>query len=167
MTLSLRKALLGLAVIILVLLLVPPVAHAGDVVLQWDANTETDLAGYKVYYGSASGTYGSPVVIGKVTTHTLSQLPAGTYYFAVTAYNTSGLESGFSNEVSAVIGGTTVGCDVTADGRTDIIDLQVLSNVVLKLRTCPANCDVNRDTRVDVLDVQILANVILGLRSCS
>ncbi len=81
-------------------------AFANSVTLSWDANTEADLAGYKVYYGTASRTYGAPITIGKVTTHTLSGLPSGMVYFAVTAYNTAGLESGFSNEVSKSFGST-------------------------------------------------------------
>ena len=61
------------------------------------------LAGYRIYYGIASKTYLQPVgqglVVGNVTTYTLSGLdPATTYYFAVTAYDQSGNESVLSNE---------------------------------------------------------------------
>jgi len=151
--------------ILFLAVLFPCLAHA-DVVLQWDPNSESDLAGYKVYYGTASGTYGTPITIGTQVSYTFTQLAPGTYYFAVTAYNTAGLESGFSNEVSAVVGATGNGCDINGDGGVDVLDLQVLSNVVLMIRTCPGACDRNSDGRVDVLDVQLLANVILGLRSC-
>ena len=73
---------------------------AGSVRLAWDANTETDLAGYIMYYGVASRTYTNAIDVGNVTTGAISNLVDGTmYYFAVTAYNTSGLESDFSNEV--------------------------------------------------------------------
>jgi len=82
--------------------------------LSWNApttNTDgsalTDLAGYKVYYGTVSGTYaGSINMAGKNSTSlsvaTLaSTVPVrGTYYIAVTAYDTSGFESNYSNEVS-------------------------------------------------------------------
>jgi hypothetical protein len=162
----LRSAGTGAVTVILLVLFVPTAIRAGDVALQWDPNSETDLAGYKVYYGTATRTYGSPIVVGKVTSYTLAQLPAGTYYIAVTAYNTAGLESGFSNEVSAVVAPAGISCDVNGDSRADVLDLQVLSNVVLGTRTCPGSCDINKDARVDVLDVQTLANVILGLRSC-
>ena len=68
--------------------------------LAWDANTETDLAGYKIYYGTASGQYASVVDVGNQTTYTLAGLQVGrTYYISATAYNTSGLESSHSNEV--------------------------------------------------------------------
>ena len=80
--------------------------YGADVVLQWDANSETDLAGYRVYYGTSSRSYGSPIDVGNTTTYTVSNLAAGTYYFAVTAYNTSNAESGYSNEVWTTIQGS-------------------------------------------------------------
>jgi hypothetical protein len=59
-----------------------------------------DLAGYKVYFGLASQTYGPPIDVGNQTTYTLSGLTDGIqYYIAVTAYDTSRRESAFSNEV--------------------------------------------------------------------
>ncbi len=70
-----------------------------SVTLAWDANTEPDLAGYRLYYGTASGSYPNRVDAGKQTTCTVDGLdPAKSYYFVVTAYNTSGQESGYSNE---------------------------------------------------------------------
>lgn len=72
-----------------------------SVTLAWDPNSETDLAGYIVYWGSASRNYTNAVNVGNVTTNTVSGLMDGvSYYFAVTAYNTNGLESDFSDEVS-------------------------------------------------------------------
>jgi hypothetical protein len=72
--------------------------------LSWDANTEEDLAGYKVYIGTASRAYGPPVDVGNVTSFkVLNLVRAQTYYFAVTAYDTSGNESGYSTEVSKTI----------------------------------------------------------------
>jgi hypothetical protein len=72
-----------------------------EVSLLWDQNTEPDLAGYKVYYGLSSRNYDSSVDVGNQTTCTLTNLdPGTTYYIAATAYNTQGLESDFSNEVS-------------------------------------------------------------------
>jgi hypothetical protein len=75
-----------------------------QVSLAWDPNTEPQLAGYKVYVGTASGVYTTAIDVRNVTTYTVASLPPGqTYYFAVTAYDVSGFESGFSNEVSAVM----------------------------------------------------------------
>ncbi len=138
---------------------------AADVTLQWDANTETDLAGYKLYYGTAPGVYGSPIVVGKVTTYTLTGVAPGTYYFAVTAYNNTGVESGFSNEVTTTIPATTSACDLNADGATNALDLQVMINAILGIPAATGR-DLNGDGKVDALDLQILGNVILGVRSC-
>jgi hypothetical protein len=77
---------------------------AADIQLAWDPNPETDLAGYKVYYGLAPGNYSVAVNLGNQTTYTVAGLASGTYYFVVTAYNSAGLESDVSNEVSATIG---------------------------------------------------------------
>jgi hypothetical protein len=71
------------------------------VMLEWDANTEANLAGYKVYVGDASGVYTISFDVGNTTTYTVRGLQAGRlYYFAVKAYDQSMNESDFSNEVS-------------------------------------------------------------------
>jgi hypothetical protein len=92
-------------------------SYASDVTLAWDANSETDLAGYKIYYGNtAGGPYNasgssdgaSPitVLLGSLMDpanpeFTVHGLPDGTYYFVATAFDLAGLESGYSNQVSA------------------------------------------------------------------
>jgi hypothetical protein len=74
---------------------------ATGVTLTWDPNTEADLAGYKLYSGTASGSYTNASDVGNLTSNTVLGLaPGAEYFFAVTAVNTSGLESEFSNEVS-------------------------------------------------------------------
>jgi hypothetical protein len=55
------------AVVILLLLAWSGAAAAGQATLRWDANTEPELAGYKLYYGTAPGAYGTPVSVGNVT----------------------------------------------------------------------------------------------------
>jgi hypothetical protein len=72
-----------------------------SVTLAWDPNSEPDLAGYRLYYGTASRSYYRTVEVAGGTSVPVADLdPGTTYYFAVTAYNTAGLESDFSNEVS-------------------------------------------------------------------
>ncbi len=78
--------------------------------LSWDpatTNTDgtplTDLAGYKLHYGTSSGNYTASVSVGAGTSYVLSNLAAGTYYFTVTTVNTGGVESAYSNEVSKTI----------------------------------------------------------------
>jgi len=80
-------------------------ASAASATLAWDHNQENDLAGYRLYYGSAGGNYSKVIDVGNNNQHKVSGLAAGaTYYFAVTAYNTQGLESDYSTELSHTIG---------------------------------------------------------------
>ena len=99
---------------------------AGDALLSWDPNTESDLAGYNVYFGTASGTYGSPVDVGNQTTYTVTGLGSGTFYFIVTAYNSSGGESGPSSEVSK----TFIGTDTTPPAISAITATSITSSGV-------------------------------------
>lgn len=73
--------------------------------LRWNANTETDLAGYKVYRATSSGAYGAPIAtLGKTTSYTATNLSTSTtYYFVITAYDSVGNESSYSIEVSKSI----------------------------------------------------------------
>jgi hypothetical protein len=84
--------------------------YAIDVTLEWNANSEPDLVGYKVYYDTDSGHpyYGigspdgdSPIDVGNVTRFTVTGLEdSETYYFAITAYSTVDVESTYSNQVA-------------------------------------------------------------------
>lgn len=73
--------------------------------LSWSAPTNsTGVAGYNVYVGTAPGVYGPPTNVGNVTSYAVNNLVIGnTYYFAVTDYNSSGVESPPSNEVYKVV----------------------------------------------------------------
>lgn len=76
--------------------------NAESITLAWDANTESDLDGYKLYYGTSTGNYLTPIDVGNVTTYELSGLDTGvTYYIALTAYDTVNNESEKSDEISA------------------------------------------------------------------
>ncbi len=80
-------------------------AEAASVTLGWDA--AAGVSGYKLYRGTASGSYTTSVNVGNQTSYTLSDLTSGTtYYFAVTAYDSSQEESSYSNEVSYASGGS-------------------------------------------------------------
>lgn len=71
-----------------------------SVKLSWDANSEPDVVGYRVYYGVASGTYTDRVDVSAVTTAEVSGLLVGAnYYFVVVAFNQAGVESDFSDEL--------------------------------------------------------------------
>ncbi len=71
-----------------------------QVSLNWDPNSEPDLAGYKIYFGYASGDYTYCLDVGNQTAYTVTGLALDrSYYFAATAYNQSDQESAHSNEV--------------------------------------------------------------------
>ena len=73
---------------------------AQTVTLLWRANSEANLEGYKVHHGPNSRIYTDHIDVGNVTTSTISNLvPEQTYFMAVTAYDSSGLESDPSNEI--------------------------------------------------------------------
>ena len=83
----------------------------GTATLSWTAPTLndngtalTDLAGFKVHYGTSPGAHPLTIDAGNVTTIQVASLAAGhTYYFVVTAYNAAGIESDPSNEGSKTI----------------------------------------------------------------
>lgn len=81
---------------------------AGSARISWAAPTEneddgpiTELAGYVIYYGTHAGQYSNMIVIDdpETTSYEVENLSPGTYYFALTAINTDGLESTMSNMV--------------------------------------------------------------------
>jgi hypothetical protein len=94
---------LVLPALIAAVLLFPQVADAGSLTIAWVPNTQPELAGYKVCYGTASGQYSTQGDVGNVATYTIPNLATGTYYLAVKAYGKAGEQSGFSNEVVAVV----------------------------------------------------------------
>ena len=62
------------------------------------------MQGYRVYWGTSTRTYGTSAQAGASTSYTIGSLqPGRTYYFAVTAYDATGLESAFSAEASKTI----------------------------------------------------------------
>ena len=91
--------------IVILITSVTTFAASGSISLAWDRSTETDVVGYKVYWGTSSGVYTAQQDNLNEITATISNLEVGSrYYFAVTAYNQSGLESAYSQEVSGIVG---------------------------------------------------------------
>ncbi|HBG46065.1 MAG TPA: hypothetical protein DDW94_03655 [Deltaproteobacteria bacterium] len=112
----LKLLVLSAALAIGAVVAAPVAALAGEANLTWsapgtntDGSTLVNLAGYKVHYGTQSGAYSTTVDVGNVTSYNVASLSNGSYYFAVTAYNTNGKESAYSNEGSKAIAN-----DVTA-----------------------------------------------------
>jgi hypothetical protein len=105
-----------LSALLLLLALFPVHLSASSLTLAWDPNTELDLAGYKVSYGTRPGDYNFTIDVGNVTQYTVTGLaPGSRYYFVLTAYDTSLNESNFSPEVSAVTG-NELAVDFGSDG---------------------------------------------------
>ncbi|MCP4259106.1 MAG: hypothetical protein GY774_16595 [Planctomycetes bacterium] len=94
-----KKIAVGLICFILSGFLFSTTVFAAKFTLEWDANKEVGLKGYKVYQGNSAGSYTNNYDVGNVLTHALI-LPEGEYFFAITAYDDNGTESGYSKEVT-------------------------------------------------------------------
>jgi hypothetical protein len=90
----------------------PKAATTTSVTLGWvpptrnnDGSLITNLAGYKIHYGTASSEYTQTIALQNagLTRYVVDNLPSGTYYFAITAYNSQGVESPLSGEVSTIV----------------------------------------------------------------
>jgi hypothetical protein len=90
----------------------PKAATTTSVTLGWvpptrnnDGSLITNLAGYKIHYGTASSEYTQTIALQNagLTRYVVDNLPSGTYYFAITAYNSQGIESPLSGEVSTIV----------------------------------------------------------------
>lgn len=89
-----------------------PPSATGSATLKWTAPTMnsdgsalTDLAGYHIYYGTSAGSLSNKINITSpgTLTYVVTGLGAGTWYFAVSAYTNTGLESTMSNVGSKTI----------------------------------------------------------------
>ena len=76
----------------------PPLQNA-------DGSTLTDLAGYRIVYGTAAGslTQTAQVPTAGLASYTIDNLALGTWYFAVKSYNAAGTESALSNVAAKTI----------------------------------------------------------------
>ncbi|MFV2004845.1 MAG: fibronectin type III domain-containing protein [Gammaproteobacteria bacterium] len=93
---------------------IPVSTASADINLSWTAPSErednepislSEIAGYKVYYGTSERNYTESVDIndGSADGYTFKNFEAGTYYFALTTYDTAGRESQYSAEVVIVV----------------------------------------------------------------
>lgn len=85
---------------------------AGTVTVAWSPPTQnedgsplSDLSGYRIHYGAESQNYTDSVAVKNpgLTRFVLEQLPPGTHFIAMTAYNAAGAESEFSREVKITV----------------------------------------------------------------
>lgn len=79
-----------------------PTVGNGSLTLTWDPSPSETVVGYRIYYGLVTHSYTLQIDVGNQTAATVTNLlPGRTYYFAATAYTALGVESEFSDEVSA------------------------------------------------------------------
>jgi hypothetical protein len=89
-----------------------------SVTLAWNPITDGNVAGYNVYYGTASQVYTMKIPAGNSTSVIVPGLTGGKrYYFAVTAYDTSDLESDYSSEISYTVPAGLPTVTLTAPGN--------------------------------------------------
>jgi hypothetical protein len=96
-----KKLLIG--ILMLMFLAIPMICQAAnDASLSWEppAIGADTVTGYKLHWGTLPGSPINDIDVGNVLTFTIIGLPYGTIYFVCTAYNSSGMESDYSNEVS-------------------------------------------------------------------
>ena len=110
MSLSIRTSKLALSALRLLLVLVSLAqisaanVSRGTANLEWNPNPETNIAGYLVHYGTASGDYSNTQEVSTLPTATLADLEVETpYYCVVQAFTTSGLRGLYSSEISFTI----------------------------------------------------------------
>ncbi len=133
---------------ILISLVWAAAASALDVQLSWDPNSETDLAGYKVYYGVDGLTTTEVQDVSNQTIATIAGLdPAKNYSFTVTAYNTSSIESSYSNIVT-VLESVPPSVSISSPGNNAIVSDTVLISA-------------NAADNVGVVKVELLVNGVI------
>jgi len=132
-----RRSIATAALIFLVL--APAASPAAQVTLAWDPNAESNLAGYAIYWGTASRSYEHKATIGKETSFSIEGLQEGQiYYFAVTASDTDSNESDYSTELVYAVPVP----DSDGDGISD-------DNEVNLYGTDPQNPDTDQDQMDD------------------
>ncbi|MEW5977323.1 MAG: malectin domain-containing carbohydrate-binding protein [Acidobacteriota bacterium] len=79
-------------------------ARAGSLTVSWDPVTSPNLGGYKIRYGTSTGSYTQTVDVGSASRWTIPSLQEGaTYYLRVLAYDSNGLAGTPSEEVSSPV----------------------------------------------------------------
>lgn len=127
----------------LTLLLLVQGASASSITLKWIPNpTIENVAGYRVYYGTAPGVINGSVDVGTTTTKTFDALTEGkSYYFAVSAIGQNGFESKLSGELPAVAGAVDSTFTIALAPSTTANSYIV--SITRKTYTAPVNLNVS------------------------
>jgi hypothetical protein len=92
--------------------IIVPAVTSGSATLNWtpptqntDSSPLSDLSGYIIFYGTNPSSLSQQISLSdpSLSTHVVPGLSTGTWYFAVEAVTTSGVDSGFSNTASKTI----------------------------------------------------------------
>ena len=117
-----------------------------DVVLNWSANGESDVAGYKLYYGDPTGySYATVIDLGNVTTYTITDGDIATEY-AITAYDSS-----------------LDGTDDMVDGNESWYSVSNQVNVTLSSSATSISEPTNSTTLTATLDNPSSADIVVNL----
>lgn len=133
----------------------PPVAPSGidcpegTSNVSWQANSESDVQSYRVYFGTATRNYGPFIPVQDSTNYTVENLePGTTYYFAVTAVDSAGNESPYSNEVVSTLtfSQDNVSPSVTITSPTSGSNISTVESVVSLSGTATDNVGIKNVT---------------------
>ena len=114
---------LSIILLLVCVFMSPTAASASSVDLSWGQNSEPNIVGYKIYYGTTTDVYPNSVDIhnnvpdqtdGRIHGTVTGLTDGTTYYFVCTAYNDQGSESDFSNEVVFSASPLTVSPTITS-----------------------------------------------------
>jgi hypothetical protein len=118
---------------------------ADSISVTWIANSEPDLAGYLLYYGTSPGNYGPPIPIpAQSTSHEITNLSEGTlYYLALSAFDSSGNESEKSPEISGIAQPSTssTSSSTTTTATPSYEGTEIDNNVILSGSVLPQEED--------------------------
>ncbi|MFZ4859179.1 MAG: hypothetical protein ACOYL3_22605, partial [Desulfuromonadaceae bacterium] len=91
--------------------------------LRWNAGTNPVPNGYRLYYGTAAGTYGTPLLLTDAASHKLTGLSIGQpYFFSISALNSIGAESDKSQEITVTpIGQYIFDLAITGSGKGQVV----------------------------------------------
>lgn len=155
-----RKTFSVIVIVLGLLVISSGSVFAAKARLNWDANTEDDLAGYKIYWGTSPRTGGSapggyanssPDTVSATTYQIDNISDTGATYFSITAVDDSENESAFSNEVWKIPG------DIDKNGNVNMLDFSALvgnyGNSV-----CDNAADIDLSCSVNMLDFSALVN---------
>ena len=119
---KLAAATACLSLLILVRAATPP---PSNVTLVWNRSPGTNIAGYNLYVGAATRSYTNKINTGNSTNVTIGNLTTNaTYFFAATAYDSNGLESDYSNEISYRAGSGPSGTN--APPKTNVLTVNFI-----------------------------------------